>query len=142
MAKTLKDLALALLNATLILVAVCLFLGWKLSSTVDGVLTGFASKIQIVGPMRDDVKMMTAELSALRSDLASLNTGDLSPEIMSRVQTRIDQVGVRMDKMGGRLDEITALPQTMLDQSIRTLGNEAAHTVNDIRGCVPPEGEV
>lgn len=143
MAKTLKDLALALLNATLILVAVCLFLGWKLSSTVNGVLTDFASNIQIVGPMRDDVQTMTAEVSALRGDLASLKSGEYSPEILSRVQTRMDHVEARMDKMGQRLGDLTALPQTMLDQSIEKLGNEAAHAVNDIRGCVPrPEGEV
>ena len=38
MAKTLKDLALALLNATLLLIALCLFLAWQVASKVDGMI--------------------------------------------------------------------------------------------------------
>ncbi|WP_419739871.1 hypothetical protein [Ruegeria sp.] len=72
MAKTLKDLLLALLNATLILVALCLFLGWKLASTVEDVTSGLSEKLQVVAPLRDEAQGIREQLSGLRSDLARI----------------------------------------------------------------------
>ena len=91
--------------------------------------------------MRADVQAMTGEVGALREDIASLKSGEYSPEVLTRVQTRMDQVNTRMDEMGLRLDEISAMPKTMLDYSIEKLGSEAAQTVNGIRGCVPAGGD-
>lgn len=137
MLKTLKDLVLALLNATLILIALCLFLGWKVSSTIDTMLMDFVRQVEIVGPMRSDVQDMTDEIRGLRSDLAGLAAGVSDPQLLDRVQTRLSQVDGRVAAMGDRLDALLGLPEQMLDQSIEKLGLQAAHTINNIRGCTP-----
>ena len=63
MGKVLKDLALALVNATLILVAVCLFLAWQLSRTVEGLLANAAGQLQVVEPLRARMAETRAELA-------------------------------------------------------------------------------
>lgn len=144
MATTLKNLALALLNATLILVALCLFLAWKISQTVDGVAQNFASSLQIVTPLREDVGAMTSELAALRADLATIRdqTGEARSQAMGAVQDRMSAIDARLSDASARLAALQDAPRELLDQSVeRTMAaaaDEFSRAVNDIRGCTAP----
>ena len=94
MIKTLKDLALALLNATLLLIALCLFLAWLVSSRVDGMLATFASNLELVGPLREDVQAMTAEGRLDAGVLRRLEQGDgLGHVLVGRIQASVGRVG-------------------------------------------------
>ncbi len=142
MAKTLKDLLLALLNATLILLAICLFLGWKLASTVDDITTGFSEKVQIVGPLKDEIRGVRGELTALRSDLASIQTndGEADSAIAQRISaalTTLDQLEQKMQASQARIAEITDSPDEMINSAIEKTADEVADRIIAIRGCEP-----
>lgn len=140
MAKTLKDLVLALLNATLILVALCLFLAWKVSSTVDGMVGTFAQNLEIVGPLREDVQSMTSELGALRSDLAQIGsqTGEARSAAMARLQTRVDQMDTRLADARANLASLRNAPEQLIDQALEKTAQNFTQSVIDIRNCTPP----
>ncbi|MES0824052.1 hypothetical protein [Ruegeria sp. SCP11] len=142
MAKTLKDLLLALLNATLILLAICLFLGWKLASTVDDITTGFSEKVQIVGPLKDEIRGVRGELTALRSDLASIQTNDSETDSavgqrISAALTTLDQLEQKMQASQARIAEITDSPDEMINSAIEKTADEIADRIIAIRGCEP-----
>ena len=56
LAITLKDLFRALLNATLTLLALCLFRGWKLAQSINNIKSGFVENPQQVVPLREQVQ--------------------------------------------------------------------------------------
>ncbi|MEM8630853.1 MAG: hypothetical protein AAGF74_06440, partial [Pseudomonadota bacterium] len=81
--KVIRDLLLAMVNATLILVAICLFLAWRVSAAVGDVTERFAENLELATPLADEVQAMTQELKDLRSDLDKLSQSgsDLSSEL-------------------------------------------------------------
>ncbi|MFT7596253.1 MAG: hypothetical protein ACI8R4_003588, partial [Paracoccaceae bacterium] len=91
MMTTLKKLGLALINATLILIVLCLFLAWKVTSRVDDLASNFAQNLNTVAPLREDIQGATSEMAALRSDLATLKaqSGDVSSATLQRIQDRM-----------------------------------------------------
>ncbi|WP_424986530.1 hypothetical protein [Microbulbifer sp. S227A] len=141
MGKTLKDLALALLNATLILVALCLVLALMVFNRANSLADSFAENLQIVTPLQESVQTTGAEIAALRTDLAELKdqSGDVSSAAMTRVQDRIEMMQARLDDMMNTVTELRGTPERLLDQAIETAGDQAVMTVSRIRGCVPPE---
>ena len=146
MIKTLKHRALALLNATLLLIALGLFLAWLVSSRVDGMLATFASNLELVGPLREDVQAMTAEVAALRADLASLSSqgGEAGSATMRAVQDRIAALDARLTQADARIETLRQAPGELVDRAIErtmtTAASEFARAVNDIRGCGKPQG--
>ncbi len=142
MAKTLKDLLIALLNATLILVALCLFLGWKLASTVEGITTVFEEKLEIVAPLKDEIRGVRGELAALRSDLTELQADGAVTDIAERVRlstalVTLDNLEARMQDSQARIKEITESPDTLISTAIEKSADVVADRIIAIRGCVP-----
>ncbi|WP_170399738.1 hypothetical protein [Ruegeria arenilitoris] len=142
MAKTLKDLLLALLNATLILVALCLFLGWKLASTVEGITTVFEEKLQIIAPLKDEIRGVRGELAALRSDLTNLQTDGSVTDIAEKVRistalVTLDNLEARMQDSQARIAEITESPDKLINTAIEKSADVIADRVIAVRGCVP-----
>ncbi|WP_170572253.1 hypothetical protein [Ruegeria atlantica] len=142
MVNTLKDLFLALLNATLILVALCLFLGWKLASTVEGITTSFAEKVQIVSPLKEEIRSVRGELTALRSDLSSIQTngGVTDSATAGRVfaaLAKLDQLEQKMQAAQSRISEITESPDALINSAIEKTADEIADRIIAIRGCEP-----
>ncbi len=142
MARTLKDLLLALLNATLILVALCLFLGWKLASTVDGIASSFAQNIQIVAPLKDEIQGVRGELAALRSDLSAIQLGDVvtnrvEVQKLSSALDKLDGLEVKLQSAQTRVSEITDAPDELINTAIQTSADAIADRIIAIRGCEP-----
>lgn len=142
MARTFKDLLLALLNATLLLVALCLFLGWKLASTVQEVTSDVTQTVQAVSPLREEAQGIRGELSALRSELTTLRTGDgvLDEATKQRVdQTlqRLNQIEDRLQTAQARFADMANSPENLIDRAIDTSADVVADRVIAIRGCVP-----
>lgn len=142
MAKTLKDLLLAVLNATLILVALCLFLGWKLASTIDDITTEFTETLQFVDPLHDQAKGIRGELAALRSDLAGLQLDGSSidsatAQRINLALNRLDQVEGRLQSTQARFADMAESPDLLIEQAINTSADVIADRVLTIRGCVP-----
>ncbi|NVO55588.1 hypothetical protein HW561_07285 [Rhodobacteraceae bacterium B1Z28] len=142
MARTLKDLLLALLNATLILVALCLFLGWKLASTVDGITSRFSENLQIVTALREDAQGIRGELAALRSDLATIPVDggvvdNITAQRITTTLTRLNDVEDKLKSAQAKFADLADSPDVLIDQAIQTSADVIADRVIAIRGCVP-----
>ncbi|WP_299887314.1 hypothetical protein [uncultured Ruegeria sp.] len=142
MAKTLKDLVLALLNATLVLIALCLFLGWKLASSVDNITTSFSENLKIVTPLREEAQGIRGELAALRSDLAAIpvDGGTLDSATAARIAEALDKLNAveyKLQSTQARFAEMAESPEMLIEQAIDLSADAVADRVKDIRGCVP-----
>ena len=142
MAKTLKDLLLALLNATLILIALCLFLGWKLASTVDGITDRLAEKVQIVAPLKEEVQGVRDELTALRNDLSSLQSGQTATDSataqkLSQALEQLDTLEGNLQAAQARITELTESPDQLINTAIENSADAIADRIIAIRGCEP-----
>ena len=141
MLKVLKDLGLALLNATLILLAVCLFLAWKVVSTADDVASDFAKHLVSIEPLRTELQATTAELTALRQDVAQIlaQPKELQSASLQRIETRLEKVESRVNDASNSISKFAQVPYQLVDHAIETASDSIAKQAGYIRGCVPPQ---
>ena len=135
--RSLGQLALALLNATLILVALCLFLAWRVVSAADDVAANVALSVIELSPLREEVQGLTAEVTDLRTDLVALREAPgatLAPELAARVE-RMD---ARIARMDARIAELGEGADALVEASIAQAGDEARSLVETVLRCVPP----
>lgn len=142
MAKTLKDLLLALLNATLILLALCLFLGWKLAQSVENIRAGFAENLQVVAPLKDQAQGIRGELAALRSDLDAIRSNggvadSATAQKLNATLQRLDGLEDRMATAQERLAGLAEKPEDLIDFAITTTADTVTDRVLMVRGCEP-----
>lgn len=141
MLKTVKDLAMAMINATLILIVLCLFLAWKVVDQADQIASDFASNLVSIQPLRDDLQGATDELAALRHDVAQIagQTGDLQSTSLKRIETRLTQMDTRMAGARQSVADLAQAPTRLVDHAIDTAADKLATTLTRVRGCVPPQ---
>jgi septal ring factor EnvC (AmiA/AmiB activator) len=93
---TIRQLALALMNASLLLLALCLWLAWAALSAAERVSTHIKETVQTVTPLREDLAALTAEIAVTRDEVAALRAGksaDLDVAFLERQLARLhDQV--------------------------------------------------
>ncbi len=141
MAKTLKDLFLALLNATLILVALCLVLLLMLVGQIGGLSDSFAAHLTVIDPLTQRVQSTRTEIAALREDLVALRdpAQDVSSETMARIEIRIKAVEARLAGMQSAMQDLRDAPRSLVDHAIDRAADQAVVSVARIRGCTPGE---
>lgn len=83
------DLLKALVNASLLLLALCLFLGWKLFAAADAVSDRFGEISKDFTPVHVEIHSMTQELAVLTKTLKEGNSPD-STEMRLRL-SRLEQ---------------------------------------------------
>ncbi|NOD34184.1 MULTISPECIES: hypothetical protein [unclassified Ruegeria] len=142
MAKTLKDLLLALLNATLILVALCLFLGWQLASKVESITAEFSETVQVVAPLREETTNIRTELAALRDDLAALpkKAIGLDSQTTKDIQSTLARLNSLEQKLQTAQDRLISLadePQVLIAQTINSGADVVSKRILDFKGCEP-----
>lgn len=140
MKKILKDLALALLNATLILVVICLVLAWKVAGKADQITATFAQNLITVAPLREDIQGLTREIAALRSDLTQLPTQSDAQRsaTLRRVQTKMVQIETQLGTVRQSMSELSKAPTQLIDYAIDASADRLTQGINDIRSCSPP----
>ncbi|MCL6283077.1 hypothetical protein M3P21_05980 [Ruegeria sp. 2012CJ41-6] len=139
MAKTLKDLVLALLNATLILLALCLFLAWK---TVDGanqIADTVEKTVQAMTPVRTGMQEVVAQLEGLRGDLDALDKETSLNDLpqLAEIQSQLDALSVQLSEAQMRIDDLSDRPGQLLDEAITATADAVATRLAALRGCVP-----
>jgi chromosome segregation ATPase len=139
MLKILKDIGLAMINATLILTIVALLLAWKVTGTADQIMSDFARNLVTVDPLRQDVQDATTELAAMRSDLAGIRdqTGNLQSASLQRIETRLIQMETRLEEARTSLADLSQAPVRLVDHAIDTTATRMSREIRDFRGCVP-----
>ena len=85
--KTVKDLILALINATLILIALCLFLGLMVMNRANDITATFASNLIKLEPLKDEVSAAREDIAGLRTYIAALKAtpGTVSAAVSATV---------------------------------------------------------
>ena len=141
MIKVVKDLGLALLNATLILLALCLFLAWKVLNTADEVASDFARNLVTIEPLRTDLQSVTAELAALRQDVtqALAQPRELQSAGLQRIEARLAKLEANISSANRSISDLAELPYQLVDHAIETASDSVAKKAGYIRGCVPPQ---
>lgn len=132
--KVLKDLLLACINATLILVALCLFLLWQLSGTVERISGEFAKNLDVLSPVSTRIESLTQEVSALRADLANASASEA-------VRTRLSQLEAEAQRLNDTLVKISETPERLMEASITATAQSATNALSGLRECKAPETE-
>jgi hypothetical protein len=133
--RVLADLGLALLNATLILVALCLFLAWQTARQMNDLAGTFAQNLIEVEPLRDELRQTRAEIGGLRDDLAGL--GSAGGALSDSAEAGIAALQTRVDGMVGRLDALAGAPERLTAMAVTQITDGMARTITRFSGCVP-----
>ncbi|UWQ26400.1 hypothetical protein K3553_08015 [Leisingera aquaemixtae] len=150
MKRTVADLAKALLNATLILLALCLFLGWKLMAAAAAVTAHAEQIASQVAPLHTAATGLREDLNSLRpalqdrpgQDGAGQNGADTAST------ARLDRIEERLDQLQANLAGIRQLPLQSAEQAGRAGAAElvgriirAVPLLQDGSACPPPPGQ-
>ncbi|SMP11015.1 hypothetical protein [Shimia sagamensis] len=139
--KTIKDLLIAMINATLILVAICLFFLWRLSATAERVVASFAQNLQIVQPLETKVEDLRSEVANLRSDLAgvSLESSALTAQATERLQTRANALQLELEGINSSLARLADTPETLMQTALDDVATRLSGRIGAVASCYAPE---
>ncbi|SHI86472.1 hypothetical protein SAMN05444000_103240 [Shimia gijangensis] len=130
--KTVKNLLLAMINATLILVAVCLFLFWQVSSTAERVAGNFAANLDVLEPVTKSVRGLTTEVATLRIELSAAQG-------QTQIAARIDALDAKLAQLQASMDKIVDTPDRLMITAIDAASDKATRTLIELRDCQKPE---
>jgi transposase len=135
--RTLKDLALALLNATLLLALACLVAGVVLVSRFQGVTDAFAQKLADLSPVRQELAALREEVGGLRTDLAAMATGASASQSSSlmRLQTRTALLDDKVQSIQSTVSGIAQDPFVLIDHAVGAAADELRKTLTGDAAC-------
>lgn len=114
MVATLKDLLLSIINATLILVAVCLFLGVKITSNVVEITETIEAKIATIAPVGKRIEGLKQDIETLRGSVQQLRAqpvATLSGEKLDEIIILLEQLDSRAANAEQALASLSEMPQ-------------------------------
>ncbi|ROU03331.1 hypothetical protein [Histidinibacterium lentulum] len=141
--RTAKNLFLALLNATLILLALCLWLAWNVLSTAERVSEQMAVAAGTVTPLREGIEALTAEIAGARADVADLRVGLEASETGSadQVAERLAGIEAEMARLRGALQDLSIDPDPLIDRAMTAAFAELRGLTADLVEVVRPDSE-
>jgi hypothetical protein len=139
LAPTLRNLALALLNATLILAALVLWLAWRTADAVHDVTEDVDLALVGLDPVRDDLALLVDEVTALRADLAALSSAGAGPSVPGTLGPRIEALDARLTEALARVDRLSSEPGALVDLAVDSLTESLTRSVARLRNCTLPD---
>lgn len=135
--RSIWNLALALLNATLILAALCLWFAWGALTTAEQVSNQINTAAESVLPMRTEIARLTEEISATRADLAT--RANTTPNVdTSALQARIAGAEEQLAELTAAVSKLASDPEVLIDSAVASafegLGKEVAEAIKSLRG--------
>ncbi|OUS37154.1 hypothetical protein A9Q94_06670 [Rhodobacterales bacterium 56_14_T64] len=124
------DLLKAMINATLLLLALCLFLGWKLMGSVQDVTGKVTEAVVQITPVQDRLQDLRHEVAGLRSDIVS------RPELA--VSSQLDTLDRHLAALQQDLTQLRQLPTEIIQGAAQTGAAELAGQITRLTSCVPP----
>lgn len=134
---TLKNLALALLNATVLLVALCLFLALLIMNSAERVSDTFSEAVSALTPVRTEVSDINEALQGLRSDVQSLaqRPGAISDDQASALTAQIETVNARLDAVNAQLGQLGEVPDQVVTTAIDYIADRVSDGISAYRNC-------
>ena len=123
-------LLLALLNATLILVALCLWFAWSALATAERVSEQIGTAAETVLPLRAEITGLTEEIAAVRSDLAA--RGLARDADTSALKAMIAGVEAQLAELTAAVSALAADPEALIDRAVTSAFDGLGETVADV----------
>ncbi|MEH6834432.1 MULTISPECIES: hypothetical protein [Falsihalocynthiibacter] len=138
--RTVGHLLLALLNATLLLAAVCLFLELRVVKAVDGLTQTFSENLVQVAPLRDAVISLSQDAAELRGELAAFTQtpNSFTEERASALSAKVDILNNQLVALKGNVGNVMQNPEGLIDHAIEKTAQEVIDGLSDLRGCEKP----
>jgi len=130
MTKAILDLLKAMINATMILLALCLFLGWQLMSSVQTVTDKVTQAVVQVAPVQDRLHALKLEITGLRRDIVSRSELPIS--------NQLDSLDRRLAALQSDLTELRQLPSDIVQTAAQAGAAEIAGQIARLTSCLPP----
>lgn len=134
---TLRNLILAMINATLILLALCLWLGWRLTAEVHAMTGEVARNLAPVQPLRDEVAALGAEVAGLRADLASVSdqAGAALPETVERLGAEAERFQAKLAALSEQAETVATDPGLLIDRAVAAAAVSFGDQAQRLKGC-------
>lgn len=129
------SLLLAMVNATLILVALCLWLGWHVLSEARAISDRLVGSVTLLTPVAGEITGLRAEVAGLRGDLAGLQGQAVGAAAVTAFGNRLAALDSRVSATGDRIDAMTADPGALID---RAVDRAAFQVKSGIAACTAP----
>jgi hypothetical protein len=138
--QTLQNLILACLNATLILVFLCLLTAYFAFKKVDGIAKTFAQNVVSITPFVEEVSALNMTLIGLREDIGVLREspsadGDAASH---RLEARLDKIQSDIDVFNERIGNISNAPTKLIDHAIDKTAFVLKNGFYEMRSCSRP----
>jgi hypothetical protein len=128
--RKLGALLLALLNATLILAAICLWLAWGALSSAERVAAQIGEAAETVLPLRAEIVTLTGEIAATRTALATLGTEGAGDR--AALERRIAGVEAELARLTAAVTALGADPEVLIDRAVTSAFEGLGATVAEI----------
>lgn len=143
--RTAANLALAVLNATLILAAICLWFAWGAFSAANDVADTLSEATARITPVRSDIQSLTSEIAELRSALSEIQTSAQNePARLTAVTDEISALRAEIASVGTKLETIAADPDNLIDRAVKAtfdeLGERIAVRIASLRATLGAAG--
>jgi cell division protein FtsB len=125
-----RGLLLALLNATLILAALCLWLAWGALSSAERVAAQINEAAETVLPLRAEIVTLTGEIAATRAELATLRTEGAGDR--AALEQRIAGVEAELTRLTTAVTALGADPEALIDRAVTSAFDGLGATVADV----------
>jgi hypothetical protein len=116
--RTLGSLALALVNATLILLALCLWLGWQVVSEARAVTAQLAERAGLLQPLQTELLGLRSEVAGLRSDLAAWRAEGDASAALTGLADQLEGVDARLSAATDQVDALLDDPGLLVDRAV------------------------
>jgi hypothetical protein len=134
--KSVGNLLLALLNATLILAALCLWLAWSALAAAERVSGQIEEAASTVLPLRTEIASLTEEVAAARIELATFRSDGASG--VATLQQRMAGVEAELASLTDVVAALDANPEALIDRAVISafdgLGAAVAEILTALRG--------
>ncbi len=114
--QTVKNLALALMNATLLLAALCLWLAWGALSSAERVAAEIGDMAGAVLPLRAEIGAMTQELAAARAELAARDAEGARDT--ARIAASLEGIEARLDGLAASVATLTTNREALIERAV------------------------
>lgn len=134
------NLLVACLNATLILVLLCLMATYWVLREANGLTDMVAQSLVKITPLTDQAAKMNDHLIGLREDIAAFDPAlsDISAPNALKIQARLDGIQSEMALVRAQLSDMSNTLGTLADYAIEKVAFEVKAGVRDLRQCRPP----
>ncbi len=138
--KTLQNLFLACLNATLILVFLCLLTAYFAFKKVEGISIAFAQNLVSISPLVDEVSAFNTTMIDLKEEVELLRQSPGANRGASsyQLEARLDKIQASIDDFNESVRKISNAPTKLIDHAIDKAALELKTGINEIRSCSPP----